>query len=601
MAAPGRVIYLDVDDEITSAAARIRGVEGTRVALVIPPGSRVATSRINFRLLAREAQAHGRRLAIVAPDAASRALAAAAGLEVYGSAAEYETAMAAPPRPTAEARPAAGAPSPDAPSGGAPAGPAADAATMTGISTRAVQGPDRPQPGTPAGPSPAPGPPIGEPPPPPEDLRPRSGVVGLRAVGGGTRRVIHARGLLVVGAIVLAAALVVGGVAAYVLLPAATILVTPRLETLGPVSVTVTADPAATSVDTTAGVVPARTISLQVQASSTYKATGLRVDEAKATGTVTFTSRNTGSDVSIPAGTQVSTASGVVFVTTKDVVVPKATFLPPTPGTADVAVAAVSAGPDWNVPSGSITRAPTTVQALLVNPDDPVNNAQPTSGGKRDTFPQVSQADVVAAQADLQKQLEARFAAQLADPASVPAGLTLFPETAQLGGATPTTDPASLVGKGVAQFTLGLSATGNATAVDEKPLAAIAETRLRSSVQPGYALVAGSVKTTVGKPTVAGATVTFPTSATARQVRQLDASALEAQVRGLSVDQAEQLLSQYGTVSISTWPDWVSTIPSYDFRIDLTVRSSAPVESPGAGSSSAPSASPGAATPSPSP
>ena len=51
----GRVIYLDVDDEITSAAARIRAAEGTRVAVVLPHGSRVATSRINFRLLARDA------------------------------------------------------------------------------------------------------------------------------------------------------------------------------------------------------------------------------------------------------------------------------------------------------------------------------------------------------------------------------------------------------------------------------------------------------------------------------------------------------------------------------------------------------------------
>jgi hypothetical protein len=44
----GGVIYLDIDDEITSAAARIRTVEGRRAAVVLPHGSRVATSRINF-------------------------------------------------------------------------------------------------------------------------------------------------------------------------------------------------------------------------------------------------------------------------------------------------------------------------------------------------------------------------------------------------------------------------------------------------------------------------------------------------------------------------------------------------------------------------
>ena len=84
------VIYLDVDDEITSAAARIRGAESTQVALVLPQGSHLATSRINFRVLARAAQERSRQLVIVAPDAAARALAISAGLEVYASVRELE-------------------------------------------------------------------------------------------------------------------------------------------------------------------------------------------------------------------------------------------------------------------------------------------------------------------------------------------------------------------------------------------------------------------------------------------------------------------------------------------------------------------------------
>src|SRR4051794_24757111 len=87
------IVYLDADDEITSAASRIRMADDARVGLVLPFGSRVATSRINFRLLAREALATGRRLDIVAPDAAARALAGSAGLAVFGSVGEYETAL----------------------------------------------------------------------------------------------------------------------------------------------------------------------------------------------------------------------------------------------------------------------------------------------------------------------------------------------------------------------------------------------------------------------------------------------------------------------------------------------------------------------------
>ena len=92
-AAVATIVYLDADDEITSAAARIRAADDARVGLVLPFGSRVATSRINFRLLAREALVTGRRLDIVAPDQAARALAASAGLAVFGSVGEYESAL----------------------------------------------------------------------------------------------------------------------------------------------------------------------------------------------------------------------------------------------------------------------------------------------------------------------------------------------------------------------------------------------------------------------------------------------------------------------------------------------------------------------------
>ena len=70
------IVYLDVDDEITSAAARIRQVPGRRAAVVLPYGSRVATSRINFRLLSRDALINEKQLAVVAGDSATRSLAA---------------------------------------------------------------------------------------------------------------------------------------------------------------------------------------------------------------------------------------------------------------------------------------------------------------------------------------------------------------------------------------------------------------------------------------------------------------------------------------------------------------------------------------------
>ena len=95
------ILYLDVDDEITSAAARVRDVPSGRVALVLPYGSRVATSRINFRLLARDAMTHEKRLSVIASDAATRALAASAGLPVFASVGEYEASLGPSETPAA--------------------------------------------------------------------------------------------------------------------------------------------------------------------------------------------------------------------------------------------------------------------------------------------------------------------------------------------------------------------------------------------------------------------------------------------------------------------------------------------------------------------
>src|ERR1019366_9097804 len=119
------VFYLDVDDEITSAAARIRASQDPRVGLVVPPGSRIATSRSNFRLLAREALERNRTLSIVSTDPAARALAASAGLPVYATVAECEADLGAPGGAAGVAAEAGGAA--EAPKRGRPSSTEAEA------------------------------------------------------------------------------------------------------------------------------------------------------------------------------------------------------------------------------------------------------------------------------------------------------------------------------------------------------------------------------------------------------------------------------------------------------------------------------------------
>src|SRR5687768_5896681 len=85
--------YLEPEDEITGEVARIRAVADGDAVLVLPPGSRIGTSRINFKLLAREAAERSLNLVAVSGEPQVRALAISAGVPAYNSVAAAENAL----------------------------------------------------------------------------------------------------------------------------------------------------------------------------------------------------------------------------------------------------------------------------------------------------------------------------------------------------------------------------------------------------------------------------------------------------------------------------------------------------------------------------
>jgi hypothetical protein len=540
------IVYLDADDEITSAAARIRQTADDRVALVIPFGSRVATSRINFRLLAREAMANNRRLDIVAPDASARALAASAGIPVFASVGEYESALDAPAEegpgpvpPIAGTNPPAGAVAgvgfaglaAAAPAAGDPQGDVERAAELDAVVHRGREVP----------------------------------VVKPRRKGPGKG--------LVAGLLLLLIALAAAGAAAYLFLPAAEITVTPRILPVGPVAITVRADPAATAVDESGKVIPAQTVHVPVEVSGDFPATGKRTATTPATGGVRWKNCDPSASYTIPKGTLVRTASGVAFGLDEAVFLPVAvisgtgTNVALRCQTSDVAVTAVVPGPSGNVAAGAIRVVPARYNRTLVS----VSNPAPTTGGTTQDFTRVSKKDVDAAVKTLDAQLKAQFASELQSPAGVSPGSTVFPETAVLGTPVPTVDPLTLVNQEVDHFTLGLTADGTVTAVDTSPLQAMAEHALAGAVSPGYRLVDRSTQVHAGDGTVRDGVVTFVVQADAKQVRPVDGEVLRQRVLGLSAADARALLEPYGTVVMSLWPGWADSVPAIGQRVTLAV------------------------------
>jgi baseplate J-like protein len=565
VATPISLLYLDVDDEITSAANRIRNVTEMRVALVLPAGSRLATSRMNFRLLAREAQAHAHDLFIVAPEAATRALAASAGLAVYQTVHELEEAMdpegttgAVAPGASAVTIPLDRVAPPDR--AGKPHGDMArhlDAKveTPTEPFVEPIPGSrvaaDRPY-GVPAG---------------------RSAGSGSLPVVSGSRRRAERRNGWVVALVAILVVAAIGGFIGGQLLPAATIVVTPKVEPVS-LSFDVTADPKVTAPDPRATVVPATRPTFPLEATDDFQATGRKITETRATGIVRFTSFDTSSDTDIPAGSIVSTPNGIQFATQANVHLPVA---PPLDSVfADVAVTARKPGTAGNVSAARITVIedyPKPVPGILK-----VTNRAATSGGTHTEKVIVSQKDIDKALAALTSQIDAQLGVIVTEPGQILPDLTVFPDTKSRTTAVPAPDPKTLLNDQVESFSLSMTATGTITAVDESAVSTLATVRLRAAIPSDHDLVKDSASVTVGAGAAQGDVIVFPVQATAQQVRRVVAADLVAAVKGKSLADARATLETYGTTTIDLWPVFASSVPNYDFRINLTVRTGVPIE-----------------------
>jgi hypothetical protein len=289
------VWYLDSEDEITDAVARLRGATEEQVVFVVPTGSRIATGRINFKLLGREAAARDLRLAIASADAQVRAMAVSAGVIAQPTAAEAEAALER--------------------GESVPESVPTDAAEATGEAASGdIEG----------------------------TARTRSRRVSRRVLVG------------VVGVLVVAT---VGVFASLQSLPTAQVTLTPRTATIGPLPLTITALTTVSEPDPETGRLPAVDVPIPLSAEKSYPATGRDVVEARATGTVVLTSPDQPFDQPILAGIRVRTPSGVEFQTTQDVVMPRSAA-DGGPSQVSVPVEAVAPGDEGNVAPGTITQVP---------------------------------------------------------------------------------------------------------------------------------------------------------------------------------------------------------------------------------------------------
>ena len=558
------VWYLDLDDEITDAVARLRAAKDGKVVLVLPPGSRIGTGRINFRLLAREAETRGLTLAMVSSDAQVRALATSAGLTAHNTVADAErslglevdedASMGTRSTTTASMPPAARVSSAVSSAGAAEAAAAGTGASRIGslLHRRREGYTVTPRTATASAPDGA------------VTVATHGAGEGARVVrrGPSTRRKVATWGMrgAMVGA--LAAA---GLYVAYLTLPTATVTLIPGSTTLDPAPVAIVASPNTPVVDAAGRAIPADWYQIPLSKSGPFEATGRNEELTYARGKVVFTSNNTIVPVVIRENSRVSTVDGRDYITLEQVELPRYSGDPPRPNV-EVEVRAARRGKDGNTGPGTITRVSKELDRQQIR----VTNPDRIEGGDRVIRKVVNRKDCDAARALLTQQLQEELVADANEPGTP--GLTRFPSSATFRDPVYTPDCAGLIDEAMDDFDLTAAVVGTVLEVDESLLVPTAQEHFALTQEPTTQIEPGSiVATRDGEPGVTADAITFPLAVTARVTKAWDASRIREEIAGRPVSEARDILNDYGEATIVMWPDFVPNVPTDVNRIALVI------------------------------
>jgi len=364
------VIYIDVDDDVTAIIGKIKKAKEKIVAVVPPKRAGTLQSAVNLRLLDRMAKADKKQLVLITNNAALIALAANSSIPVAKNLqSKPEIAEIAAiaiddsddiidgadlpvgdhassikvkdgTRPTRTDVRGDVIDSIDVDDENAIDGPPVIAATSFGASKKAAKN--------------------------------SKGKVNIPNFDKFRKRLF-----LGIGGGVLLIALLVW---MFVFAPAATIVVT-AATTPSPVSASVKLGGAAAT-DFKAGVIKSLSQSEKKDETISFDATGTKDVGTKATGTVKFSTSSLAGLGTIPAGTRLTSSSGLVYVTSQAVTL---AYQGGTSSSGTTPVSAEDNGDKYNGASGSLSGAPANVSASF---------ADATAGGTTKIAKVVSQADI---------------------------------------------------------------------------------------------------------------------------------------------------------------------------------------------------------------
>lgn len=373
-------------------------------------------------------------------------------------------------------------------------------------------------------------------------------------------------------AVVFAAAVLGIGV---VVLPSATVILTPaqsRIETTAEITV----NPQVQSVDVENRLIPAITLSVQIEDSGTIETTGAQaLDDAPATGSVVFINQ-TGQAVTIPAGTTVTTSAGtpIQFRTTQEAILEGGIGLQ-----IEVPIEALqtSAGEIGNVDSGLINTIIGPLASTVT-----VRNITPTAGGASRSQRMVTQGDRDLLLATVKQQLQNR--AYLEMQSQLSADQCIILETVHIAEErSDWTTFSAETGQIADTLSLTMRVVVEATGVDERYGRQIVLAQMSGQIAEGQIIKPESVSYGLGCESVSSndlttGTATFSVSGSGIVTSEIDTETVRQRLAGRSTNDAiaylvSELPLQQGIVpEMTISPEWFGNMPLLAWRISVQLQ-----------------------------
>lgn len=296
--------------------------------------------------------------------------------------------------------------------------------------------------------------------------------------------------------------------------------------------------------------------------STEFTATGKKDVGEKATATVELSRQSLGS-TDVPAGTRLTSESGLVFLTDQAVTIPASSIAGPgcfptaCPGTVSVGVTAAENGPKYNGADGSLSGAPDGASASFTDA---------SSGGTSKIVTVISQADVDKAREELKnqdiEQIRKDLGEQFADDVIV------IQESFEAKAGSPSVSPG--VNQEAAKGQLAIETTYTLYGVKRDDLKTIFDEFLKTQMsdektQKIYA--SGDEKASFSEFSKKQDGIEVRVQATGHIGPRIDEVALKQQIVGKRAGEVRELVENIdGVQDVQTnfWPFWVSKAPGED-------------------------------------